>query len=136
MSALSFAFTKIVVADLTASERFYEEALGLFRVAYIEFGEGANRLQEVVLALPEAAPGAANLQLIHYPGRPKPASSETVIGFTVADAEASVATMTAAGGRVTVPVTTIDGHGVTCAYVADLDGHLIEIIQFSGVANV
>lgn len=136
MSALSFAFTKIVVADLEASERFYEKALGLSRVAYIEFGEGYDQLQEVVLAVPGSATGGANLQLIHYPARPKPAPSEAVIGFTVADAEKSVAAMTAAGGRVTVPVTAIADHNVTCAYVADLDGHLIEIIQFSVVANV
>jgi len=136
MSALSFAFTKIVVADLAASERFYEQALGLSRVAYIEFGEGFDQLQEVVPAVPGSAPGGANLQLIHYPGRPKAAPSEAVIGFTVGDADKSVAAMAAAGGRVTVPVTTIADHGVSCAYVADLDGHLIEIIQFSAVANV
>lgn len=136
MSALSFAFTKIVVADLEASERFYEKALGLSRAAYIEFGEEFDRLQEVVLAVPGSVSGGANLQLIHYPGRPKPVPGEAVIGFTVADAETSVAAMRAAGGRVTVPVTTIADHGVTCAYVADLDGHLIEIIQFSAGANV
>lgn len=135
MSALSFAFTKVVVADLEASERFYEKALGLSRVAYIEFGEGFDQLQEVVLAVPGSAPGGANLQLIHYPGRPKPTHSDTVIGFTVADAQKTLAAMTAAGGRVTVPVTSIAEHGVICAFVADPDGHVIEILQLSNVAS-
>lgn len=129
MPALSFAFTKIIVADLDASEQFYIQALGLSRVTYIEFGEGIGRLQEVVLAVPNDTSGGAHLQLIHYPNKPVPAPGETVIGFMVDNVDATVAAMTGAGARVTVPVMDMPDHRLKLAYVTDLDGHIIELLQ-------
>ena len=129
MTALSFAFTKIVVADLNAAEQFYTRTLGLSRVTYIEFGEGLGQLQEVILTVPNGAAGAAQLNLIRYPNKPIPAPGETVIGFMVNDVDATVAAMTDAGARVTVPVVEMTDHRLKLAYVTDLDGHIIEIIQ-------
>ena len=129
MSKLSFAFTKLVVADLTAAEQFYKKTLGLSRVTYIEFGEGPEELQEVVLTVPGGAPGGALLNLIRYPNRPMPAPGETVIGFIVDDVEATVAALTGAGARIKIPVVDMADEGLRLAYVTDLDGHTIEILQ-------
>ena len=129
MTALSFAFTKIVVADLDASERFYIEALGLARVTYVEFGEGVGRLQEVILAVPNDLTGGANLQLIHFPNKPPAAPGETVLGFMVDDVDATVAALIEAGARITVPALEMSEHRLKLAYAADLDGHIIEILQ-------
>lgn len=131
MTASSFAFAKIVVSDLDASEQFYSQALGLARVTYIEFGEEEGRLQEVVLGLPNAMPGAANLQLIHFPNRPLPAPGATVLGFMVDDLDATITKLTDKGARITVPVLEMPEHHLRLAYVADLDGHIIELIQAS-----
>ena len=70
MTALSFSFTKLVVSDLHASEQFYIRTLGLSRVTYVEFGEGWEQLQEIILAVPNGAPGSPQLILIHTPNRP------------------------------------------------------------------
>jgi lactoylglutathione lyase len=129
MTALSFAFTKIVVADLDASEAFYTRALGLSRVTYIEFGEGAGQLQEVVLVAPNGAPGGAQLSLVRYPNQPVLAPGETVIGFMVDDVEATAAAMVEAGARITVPVQEVPEHRLKLAFAVDPDGHTIEIIQ-------
>lgn len=129
MTALSFAFTKIIVADLDASEQFYSQTLGLSRVTYIEFGEGVGHLQEVVLAMPNGSADAAQLNLIHFPNKPMPAPGATVIGFMVADVDATVAAMTGAGGSVTVPALEMAEHRLKLAYVTDIDGHIIEILQ-------
>lgn len=129
MTALSFAFTKMVVANLEAAEQFYCQTLGLSRVTYIEFGEGLGQLQEVILTVPNAATGAAQLNLIRYPNKPIPAPGETVIGFMVSDVDATVAAMAEAGARITVPVVEMADHHLKLAYLTDLDGHIIEIIQ-------
>lgn len=129
MTALSFAFTKIVVSDLEASEQFYCQALGLLRVTFIEFGEGVGKLQEVILAVPNDTAGGANLQLIHFPNKNSPAPGDTVLGFMVDNVDATVSALTDAGGRITVPALEMPDHRLKLAYVADLDGHIIEIIQ-------
>ncbi len=129
MATLSFAFTKIVVADLDASEQFYSRTLGLERLAYIEFGEGPGQLQEVILAVPGGASGGAQLNLVRYPNKPMSAPSETVIGFMVDDVDETVAKMSDAGARITVPVLEMPDHRLKLAYVTDIDGHIIELIQ-------
>lgn len=129
MTALSFVFTKIVVANLNAAEQFYSRTLGLSRVTYIEFGEGVGQLQEVILAVPNGDPGGAQLNLIRYPNKPMPAPGETVIGFMVDDVDATVAAMNDAGACITVPVVELPDHRLKLAYVTDLDGHIIEVIQ-------
>lgn len=129
MTALSFSFTKLVVSDLHASEQFYIRTLDLSRVTYVEFGEGWEQLQEIILAVPNGAPGSPQLILIHYPNRPMPVPGETVIGFAVDDVEATVAALSEAGGRITVPVVEMTEHRLKLAYATDLDGHIIEVIQ-------
>jgi catechol 2,3-dioxygenase-like lactoylglutathione lyase family enzyme len=129
MPALSFAFTKIVVGDLDAAERYYGATLGLTRVAYIEFGEGTNALQEVILAVPDSPTNWARLNLIHFPNRPVPAPGETVIGFMVDDVEKTAVAMTQAGGRITVPVRELTDYRMKLAYVADPEGQIVEILQ-------
>ena len=129
MAASSFSFTKIVVADLAASERFYSKTLGLSRVTYIEWGEGPALLQEVVLTVPTAETAGAHLNLIRYPNKPMPEPSETVIGFMVGDVDATVAAFRDAGGQITVPPVELPDHRVKLAYATDLDGHIIEILE-------
>lgn len=129
MTAQSFAFTKIVVGDLDAAEGFYSRTLGLARVAYIEFGEGAGALREVIMSVPGGSADRAQLNLIHYPNRPAPSPSQTVIGFMVKDVEETAATMTQAGGRITVPVRALPDHGVKLAYIAGPEDQTIEILQ-------
>lgn len=129
MTALSFAFTKIVVTDLDASEQFHIQTLGLSRVNYIEFGEGAAQLQEVILAVPDGGSGGAHLSLIRLPNRPVSRPGETVIGFMVDDVGATVAAMADAGARITVPVMEMADHQLKLAYLTDLDGHIIDLLQ-------
>ena len=73
-------------------------------MTYIEFGEGAGQLQEVILAVPDGGSGGAHLNLIRFPNRPVSRPGETVIGFMVDDVGATVAAMADAGARITVPV--------------------------------
>ena len=129
MPTLKFAFTKMVVADLAAAERFYTTTLGLTRVANVESGEGIHALQEVILSVPGATGDAAQLALIHYPNRPMPSLGEAEFGFAVTDIEATIAAMTAAGGQIVVPLLDLPEHRLRLAFITDPQGHLIELLE-------
>ncbi|HEY4547202.1 MAG TPA: VOC family protein [Pedomonas sp.] len=129
MAALSFALAKIIVGDLDAVEKFYTSTLGLTRAAYIEFGEGPGQLQEVILAVPGGGPTDVKLHLVRYPNNPAPVPGEAIVGFMVDDVEATAAAMIAAGGRIVAPVQEIPEHRLKLAFVADVEGHTVEILQ-------
>jgi lactoylglutathione lyase len=129
MPALNFAFTKMVVADLAAAEHFYTSTLGLTRLTYIEFGEGSHALKEVILSIAGADPQVARLNLIHYPSRPTPAPGEAIFGFMVDDIEAALEAMIAAGGQIAVPLQDVPEHSLRLAFIADPEGHMVEILQ-------
>jgi len=122
-----FAFTKLHVADLPAMERFYCGCLGFTVTARVDIGADSYNLEELILAVPG---GSTQLNLLHYRGRPVPPAGEAVIGFTVADLDAALAAIVAAGGMVTVEPTAIPEHQLRLAYVADPEGHTLELLQY------
>lgn len=124
----NFAFTKLIVGDIAGLERFYCEALGLRVANRIEIDNGAWNLVETILAVGESA--APLLNLIHYPGRPVPPAGEAVIGFNVTDLDAVIAAAVAGGGSLAVPPVAVPEHGLRLAYVADPEGHTIELLQY------
>ena len=128
MTARSFAFTKLVVADLESSEHFYSQAFGMKRVRRVTADSHKYALEESILSLTGEAT-AHGLILARYLTRPCPPAGSAWTGFVVADIEATLAAVARAGGEVEVPVHRNVDHGVLAAIVADPDGHLLEIIQ-------
>jgi len=126
MTALSFGFTKIVVADLERAERFYSQVFGLQPLHRVRAEDHAYPLEEAILSL---SPEGHKLLLVRYLTRPCPPAGAAWIGFTVADMETALAAVTANGGGIEVPPHDNPEHGVIAAIAADPDGHLIEVIQ-------
>jgi predicted enzyme related to lactoylglutathione lyase len=129
MAILNLALTKIVVADVEAQERFYTQALGLTRTAYIEQGEGEAHIREAILGVAGAQLGMAQLSLVQYVGRAAPPPGEAIIAFMSNDLEATIAAMVEAGGQIVVPVQEVPEHGLKLAFVIDPEGHTVEILQ-------
>lgn len=129
MTALAFSFTKIIVKDLAAAERFYTELFGLEVVAHLNLGEGEELLNEVVLKTAGAQPPAANLILVNFPNRPCPAAGEAATGFVVDDIDATLEKAAATGGTIEVPATDVPEHGLRAAYLLDPQGHRVELLQ-------
>ncbi|MDD3798674.1 MAG: VOC family protein [Novosphingobium sp.] len=127
MAIKGFAFTKIIVADLAAMEKFYVDGLGLGVVTRIAVDETGWSLDETILSIGEG-PGT-HLNLLQYRNQPAPPTGEAVVGLAVEDIESVVAMAVAAGGKVTVPVQDVPGHAMRLAYVADPEGHLIELVE-------
>lgn len=124
---LAFSFTKIVVNDLEAAERFYCDILGLKLVARTTAPTGDYAQDERVLSVGGGMDGAM-LLLIRYLKRPTPMPGEAWTGFTVSNVDATVAAIEKAGGTVVIPCHTEEGHGVRVAVVTDLEGHMIELV--------
>ena len=131
MTALSFGFTKIVVADLERAERFYSQVFGLQPLHRVRAEDHAYPLEEVILSL---SPEGHKLLLVRYLTRPCPPAGAAWIGFTVAGMGATLVAVTACGGSIEVPPHDNPEHGVIAAIAADPDGHLIEVIQLMAPA--
>ena len=118
----------LIVADLDRSVRFYAEVLGLplghRSGPYAQFSTGPTR---VSLYEREAMARTLGVEALH-PAAPDAPAFE--LGFKVADVDAAYAALVSAGaGAVTPPRDR--PWGQRTAYVADPDGHLIELVDVS-----
>jgi predicted enzyme related to lactoylglutathione lyase len=122
-----FGFTKLLVADLEVSARFYTTVFGLQERGRVR-SEIADRKIDEIMFEPQA-PGAASFVLLHFEGVTSPSSDEVILGFVTADVSQLVARVERAGGTVVAPARKEPDHGVLVAFVTDNEGHLIEVVE-------
>lgn len=122
-----FAFTKVLVDDLSAQSSFYCSAFGLTQKTRLTVGVGNDALEEVILTTGRSDDGS--LVLLRYLERDTPPTGELVLGFNVADVRATVQRVAELGGSVVKAPTEMAELGVIVAFATDPDGHLIEIVQ-------
>ncbi len=122
--------TKLVVADVDAAERFYR-AIGLQPVSRNLGGEDEVRQEQSWLS----ASGDMNAHVLilsrftELPAPPRPAyPGEIWLCFRVADVDATIAAVTAAGGGLRRAAQDRPEHAVRAAVVHDPEGHLIELV--------
>jgi len=84
------------------------------------------------MTTPARNASAANLILVSYPNRPRPAPGEAVTGFMVADLEAALEQSLAAGAIIETPVTEVPEHHLRLAFILDPQGHRVELLQRTG----
>jgi lactoylglutathione lyase len=118
-------YVVVIVEDLGRSVAFYTEVLGL-RLAhrsgpYAQLDTGATRV-----ALYERAAMAATLG--HPVRAPDPDAPGFELGFKVDDCDAAYAALVADGARGVVEPTD-RAWGQRTGYVADPDGHLVELAE-------
>ncbi|WP_239450663.1 VOC family protein [Gordonia terrae] len=123
-----FAFTKIFVDDLDREASFYVTVFGLTQKARLNFGEGVDGLEEIILT--SARGDDSNLILWRYAERATPPAGEATIGFTVTDLDVVVRSVSTNGGSVVQTPKHIPEAKATVAFVADPEGHVLEIVQF------
>ena len=122
-----FGFTKLLVADLDRSAAFYEAVCGVVQSARIEGVIGGRKITEIVY--PPATPGGAMFVLLTYHGTVKPAADEVMVGFNTTDLDAFLVRARAAGGTVFEEPRTLAEMKLRVAFVKDLEGHIIEVLQ-------
>ncbi len=124
-----FGFTKIIVSDVDRLLAFYRDVFGLAQVSRIKQGEGDFELDEIIMATAGSSQLIPSLVIQRYPNRPVPAPGEATLGFIVNDLERTLAAATAAGATIERPAWTASEHGVRVAFLKDIDGHLVEVVQ-------
>jgi glyoxylase I family protein len=136
----------ICVADLERALRFYRDALGFRAVSELEVaGEPSDtllRLTDVKLRARYLERDGVRIELLHYaspPRKPAPRPREmndlglTHLSFRVADLDATLAALRAAGATVLEEtIIRIPGFEAAAAFVTDPDGTLIELVQAPG----
>jgi len=110
-------------------ERFYCDAMGLSVRTRIAVDQPAYVIRETVL---EVAGSATLLNLVQHLDRPCPVPGESVIRLTVSDIVAVIAACVQAGGEVKTPATEVPEHKLKVAYIADPEGHMLELLQPQG----
>ena len=119
---ISVRGVRVGAEDVPALAAFYQEAFGLFEVNHIS-GPG---FEEVMMKFGEDDPGPEVVIMSRAADDPPGALPHII--FHVADMEAAVERVTASGGSVDRPATTIAG-GASFAFMKDPQGNLIELLN-------
>jgi len=130
------------VSHLERSLRFYRDLLGFRPVHELEVeGEPADtllRLRAVKLRAVYLARDGVTLELLHFASPPAPPPHSrtmrepglTHLSFRVADLDATLAALRAAGERVLdETLVRVAASGAAACFVTDPDGQLIELVQ-------
>ena len=123
----NFSFTKLVVADLEASAAFYSEVFGLREQYRVKSDIGGRTLQEILFE--STAPGGATFVLLRFDDTSEPAAGSVIGGFITDEIDELFPRAVAAGATVIGPVHDAPEHGVRVGFLADPDGHLLEVCQ-------
>jgi predicted enzyme related to lactoylglutathione lyase len=122
-----FGFTKLVVGDLDKSAAFYSHVFGVKEQYRVHADICGREIDEILFET--ATPGGATFVLLRYADSPAPSSDEVILGFITEDVDGVCARAMDAGGSVTREARDQPEHGVRVAFVADVEGHLIEVVQ-------
>lgn len=125
-----FMFTKLNVHDLDAAAAFYASVVGLVEMARVEAVIAGRPVTEVVYM--PTYPGGPMFVLAHFHDAPAPATGELIMGFASQDLDAFVARAQLAGGTVIEAAHDIPEAGMRVAFVADTEGHILEVTQMLG----
>ena len=127
MNSIHFSFTKLVVADLEKCAVFYKAAAGLTELARVDATIEGRAIREIMFKA--TAAGGSTFVLLNYPDAPAAVQGEVILGFMTDDIAAFVKNAAAAGGRIVEAPKTQAQHGVKVAFVRDIEGHLIEVVE-------
>ena len=128
---IGWSFSKRIVANVMAAERFYA-AMGFRTVTRRLGGQEDNQVRQEQIYMSVTGDGTSHqLILCRFPAFPPPKPvypGEAWLCLNVADVEEACRTAEQFGGTVFRAGQDRPEHGVRAAIVADVDGHYIEIV--------
>jgi lactoylglutathione lyase len=127
VSTAQFSFTKVIVDDLERCSAFYQQVFGLTESARVDDEIAGRSISEIMFN--PTADGAGTFVLLRYNDRDQPAAGELITGFITGDLEALVARAIEAGGTVADDIRKMPEHGVEVAFLNDIEGHLLEVVE-------
>jgi predicted enzyme related to lactoylglutathione lyase len=127
MSKAHFGFTKLIVNDLEKTVAFYKEVCGLEEWARVSADVNGREIDEIMLQ--PTAENGATLVLWKWRDRDAIVVDEVILGFQTPDVTAFVQRVRDAGGAIVQDIKDMPEHGVRVAFVTDVEGHLIEVVE-------
>lgn len=127
MSKAHFGFTKLIVNDLEKTVAFYKEVCGLEEWARVSADVNGREIDEIMLQ--PTAENGATLVLWKWRDRDAIVVDEVILGFQTPDVTAFVQRVRDAGGTIVQGIKDMPEHGVRVAFVTDVEGHLIEVVE-------
>jgi len=127
MSKAHFGFTKLIVNDLEKTVAFYKEVCGLEEWARVSADVNGREIDEIMLQ--PTAENGATLVLWKWRDREAIVVDEVILGFQTPDVTAFVQRVRDAGGTIVQGIKDMPEHGVRVAFVTDVEGHLIEVVE-------
>jgi predicted enzyme related to lactoylglutathione lyase len=127
MSKGHFGFTKLIVNDLEKTVAFYKEVCGLEEWARVSADVNGREIDEIMLQ--PTAENGATLVLWKWRDRDAIVVDEVILGFQTPDVTAFVQRVRDAGGAIVQDIKDMPEHGVRVAFVTDVEGHLIEVVE-------
>ena len=124
---IHIAFTKLVVNDLEAAHDFYTSVFGLVEVGRVSETIGGRPIDEIMYQ--PTSDGGRSFVLLRFGDRTHPSSDDVIVGVMTDDLGGLMSRAVAAGGRVVDDVRSMPEHGIDVAFLADNEGHLIEVVR-------
>jgi len=121
-----FHFTKLLVDDLEKTAAFYKAVCGLTELNRVQGTINGRPISEILLD--HTRKGGGYLVHLKFLDGPKPAN-EVILGFRTANLEAFLERTVAAGGRITDAIQAMPEPHIRLAFVEDVEGHLIEVVE-------
>lgn len=125
--AIPLGFMKLVVQDLDKVAAFYGAVCGLIEEAQADADIAGRPIRE--LYFKSDPPGTGNFTLTKFLDVEKSATESVILGFIAHDIHRFVEDAVAAGGVVVMAVQADPDHGVYVAFVKDVEGNLVEVVQ-------
>lgn len=122
-----FGHIKLAVDDIDRCAVFYREVCGLVELGRADAIMNGRAGTEVMFA--PTCEGGPMLILVKFHDSSPSRGADVLLGFRTADLEAFCARVQAAGGRVTQEIRSVPEHGVEVAFVADVEGNVLEVLQ-------
>ena len=122
-----FGCTKLIVADLEKACAFYKSVFGLTEHNRVNAAIEGRPIGEIMFK--PTAPGGATFVLLAYTDTQTPALSEAITLFITPDLAGLLQQVPGAGGRIVDAMRDMPEHGVKVAFVRDVEGHLIEVVE-------
>lgn len=126
MSSAHFGFTKLLVNDLASSAAFYSAVCGLKELARVDAEIEGRPIREIMFH--PTGDGGATFVLLQFLDQPG-SGNDAILGFQTEDLEGFVHRTLAAGGQLVDPIKSLPDHGVKVAFVRDIEGHLLEVVE-------
>ena len=123
----ALGFTKLVVEDLDKVAAFYGAVCGLVEEGRADEKIAGRPIRE--LYFKSDPPGTGTFTLTKFLDVQRPASESIILGFIADDIDQFVEKAIGAGGEVLVAAHPQPDHGVKVAFLKDVEGNWIEVVE-------